>query len=127
MDSLNVGIAALDDAHRDMFYLMGDLSEAVQANSVRAAQGLARDFLAKVDAHFAIEDAMMNRMGFPGAAIHQAKHGAARDRVSDLDRALTAENLAAASRILGELENVYFRELLNEDMILARYISASAF
>jgi hemerythrin-like metal-binding protein len=123
MDSLNVGITPIDDAHRDMFYLMGDLSEAIHADAVRAAHGMACDFLGKVDAHFAIEEAMMARVGFPGAAVHQAKHQAARLKVAELERVLAEESLALASHILAELETVYFRELLNEDLILARYIS----
>ncbi|CAA7617679.1 putative Hemerythrin-like, metal-binding protein [Magnetospirillum sp. LM-5] len=126
MDGLNVGVAALDEAHRDMFYLMGDLSEAVHAKSVRAALAMARDFVTKVEGHFKVEGEMMTRLGFPGAAVHQAKHATTRDKVIDLERALSDENLGLASTILGELESVYFRELLNEDMILANYISAQA-
>lgn len=126
MDSMNIGIAPLDDAHRDMFYLMGDLSEAVHAHAVGPALSMAVDFLRRLDVHFHFENEMMARLGFPGADAHRAKHDATRAQVASLEQALRDDNISRASWLLGELESRYFRELLNEDMVLARYAATAA-
>jgi len=69
---------------------------------------------------------MMARLGFPGADAHRAKHDATRAQVASLEQALRDDNISRASWLLGELESRYFRELLNEDMVLARYAATAA-
>jgi hemerythrin-like metal-binding protein len=78
--SMSVGLPELDEQHREFIAVLNDLhdtlmegtfSEVVQARD-RTLEGMER----YVDAHFASEEAYMERIGYAGLAGHRALHEA---------------------------------------------------
>jgi hemerythrin-like metal-binding protein len=127
LNSMNIGNDHLDGEHRRMFDLMGDLAAALQRGAFQAAHDLAVTFLAQIDQHFRFEDELMRRSGYPGVVSHTAKHAQARAQVVALGAALTPpRDIGRADRILDSLEGGYFRALLIEDMLLARFVEGQS-
>jgi len=79
--SLAVGIAAVDDQHRELFRRVDSLLEAtVDGNSAEATRMLG--FLAEyVEFHFAAEEALMRDHRYPGLEAHLAEHMYLRNQV----------------------------------------------
>ncbi len=72
--ALEVGDAAIDGQHRELFSRLGALVEAM-SRADRAEIGRLFDFLGSyVAAHFAAEERLMAEAAFPGLGVHRAAH-----------------------------------------------------
>ncbi|WP_255360612.1 bacteriohemerythrin [Magnetospirillum sp. XM-1] len=101
-DSLSVGVPTLDEHHRHLFSLLARIAAMVEEG------GLTLDGLGTVFAelnsyiayHFAEEEAMMERAGFPFLELHRHSHQTIAMRVADMAAALTAAGMENAARDL---------------------------
>jgi len=80
--ALSVGIAAVDEQHRELFRRVDALLQATtDGNPVEATRMLG--FLAEyVEFHFAAEEALMRDHGYPGIEAHLAEHVHLRNQVA---------------------------------------------
>ncbi|ARJ67408.1 hemerythrin [Magnetospirillum sp. ME-1] len=101
-DSLSVGVPKLDEHHRHLFSLLARIAAMVEE------RGLSLDALGSVFAelnsyiayHFAEEEAMMERAGFPFLELHRHSHQTIAMRVADMAAALTADDMENTARDL---------------------------
>jgi len=74
-DDLSVGVDLLDDHHKRLFELLGDLYRAVQAGGSEEAVGKVLDELtAYTEYHFAEEEKMLEKAGYPRLEAHRKVH-----------------------------------------------------
>ncbi len=88
-DNLAVGVEEIDEQHREIFARFDKLSLACQEQHGGDVVKELIDFLHEyVEKHFAAEEALMQKLAYPGLAVQLEQHAAFR---KDLD-ALTVEN-----------------------------------
>ncbi len=100
-ESLSVGNPTLDAHHQHLFDLLGQIARM-------GAGGLALDSIQAVFAdlnnyiayHFAEEEAMMEKAGFPFLDLHKHSHQTIAMRVADMSAILSVANI---ERVTGEL------------------------
>jgi hemerythrin len=74
---LAVGIGTIDGQHRELFDRITKLVDAIKASTCKYTIGGTLDFLEEyVVQHFADEQAMMLKYGYPGYEAHKAQHEA---------------------------------------------------
>jgi hemerythrin len=69
-----VGVRELDDEHRELFNLVGEAGNAIEARDYSRYRVLSGRFVDGLERHFAKEEAFLIRIGFPAAQRHQAYH-----------------------------------------------------
>ena len=73
--SLAIGVDPIDAQHRELFHRIDRLLEASRLHTTAREVGSLLDFLASyVREHFQTEEALMEAIGYPGAAEHRAEH-----------------------------------------------------
>ncbi|PLY05826.1 MAG: hemerythrin, partial [Desulfuromonas sp.] len=94
-DTLCVGHPAIDAQHREIFTRFGTLLEA--CNQGRASESL-RELFAFLDdyvqEHFAIEEELMSRYGYPQRDAHLAEHGEFVRHLADLKQELETSGIS---------------------------------
>jgi hemerythrin len=84
-DDLSVGVDLLDDHHKRLFELLGDLYRAVQAGGSEDAVGKVLDELtAYTEYHFAEEEKMLEQAGYPSLEAHRKVHKALTKQVKGM-------------------------------------------
>lgn len=74
-EAMAVGVGEIDSQHRELFRRIAALSAAAAAGDARTEAGRCVPFLAKyVVDHFAMEEGLMDRHGYPGASLHKVQH-----------------------------------------------------
>jgi hemerythrin len=74
--NLDLGLADLDLAHRQLDEMMQVALEAVRRGSAPAVEAILVSYEEASRAHFVLEEAMMRESRFGGAEAHQAAHAA---------------------------------------------------
>ena len=73
--ALAVGIASIDNQHKELFRKLAGLAQAMCGGDTEAEVGRLVPFLARyVVDHFATEEGLMNRYAYPAAASHKLQH-----------------------------------------------------
>ena len=84
-EQYSVNVAALDKQHRQLFDTINELDKALKNGDGNSAVGLALSRLADYSlVHFAAEESLMERHGFPGLPTHRAEHDAFRKKIAAL-------------------------------------------
>jgi hemerythrin len=74
-ESYSVGVASIDDEHRELFDAVRNLESAIVRNAEAAETGPLLLKLAEATArHFQDEEAIMRKAKYPGMALHVANH-----------------------------------------------------
>lgn len=88
---LATGVAGIDQQHRELFQHFDRFQQACRQGQGRERLAELLGFLNEyVDVHFADEEALMSRIGFPQAAEHAAAHAAFRRKMAGLAAFLDA-------------------------------------
>lgn len=124
--NMSLGIAALDADHRHLIDLLNRLHFMFLAGDENAAVGDVLDeLLAYTRRHFAREEAVMRRTGYPGFQRHRQQHRELADRLAvfraRFDAAPDQFDMAAFYDFLSEWLLVH---VLDEDMKLKPYVAA---
>lgn len=119
---MNLGIPRLDEDHRQMFEMLTELASNVEHANLSGARVLVDEFAKVVRAHFAMEEAGMMRLGYPGIDAHTAEHDRSRAALAQLEQSIQRGDLARASEVMGDYLGHYFRGLLREDNLLAKFL-----
>lgn len=95
-DDLSVGLASVDDQHKQLFAIANDLLEAVESGKGEAVLKETFDHLkAYAEFHFKEEEAFMKEVGYPGISAHTAEHALLLMRVNTLWRLIQkGENIS---------------------------------
>ena len=117
------GIPAIDCQHQSLIKALRCLHEAVSDGSVQAEAGVVLDFLEKyARIHFADEETLMQRAGFPDLSAHRAEHRGFQLRLHEL-RAHYQEDARGVSQESSLRLFDGFREhILVQDKAFAEYL-----
>ncbi len=121
-DSLSVGIASMDDTHREFIDIINRLGQATDDQF----PALFRTLLEHTQQHFQNEDIAMEKSGFPPKFIHRNEHFRILDELKQL--ASTIENgdiSAARSFVCRYLPEWFPIHAATMDRALACHLKAS--
>jgi hemerythrin-like metal-binding protein len=118
-----LGIPSLDSEHRSLMNLVNELSEAVaqDCDCEQARQKMEKilDFAAD---HFAHEEDLMRRHGFPGVQQHTADHEKLLREATNLMETLSPEHSNRALLITAFFTDFTENHILHEDRAISQYL-----
>lgn len=121
--ALATGHGAIDEEHRSLVASVGRLQAAVAAGQGRAEVEGTLTFLRDyVVSHFAREETLMLRHGFPGASAHLVAHADLVLGLSDLLAGFRAGRTEVTGEVAAFLEVCMLRHIAGPDQDLGRYL-----
>jgi len=73
-DKFSVHVKKIDNQHKHFIAIMDKLFEAIQVDEEDAVSKIIDELAAYTDLHFATEEALFDKLKFPGADEHKAEH-----------------------------------------------------
>jgi hemerythrin len=121
-----VGFPPIDEDHHEIAVALRRLVDAVKADDAAQCAALAGALIERTVAHFALEERLMEEIGFPFFARHKLAHDAflaeAQRRLEELSaKGLTIDCL----RWTAETMEWFRSHVLTEDMALGRALVAA--
>lgn len=126
-DSLLIGVEAIDSQHRSLFEKLKDIERATAAGD---GHRIAEDIIAFMDTyvaeHFEMEEALMERVGYPDLEEHRRQHQLFIDKSIEFELDKHIGDVSLPKSML-----TFFSEWLVEhvsvvDKRIAAYIQAKA-
>jgi hemerythrin len=119
-----INVQVLDAQHRRLAMLVGQLAEQLAANNVTdAAEETLTELLRVTRLHFATEEELMLKYGFPGYAEHRAEH---KSLLLELERLLAVERAAPdpeSDATTDIAEHWVVQHLLSQDAELGAFLN----
>jgi hemerythrin len=126
-EEMSVGVPALDADYRGIIRIINMLQGADKENAGKFADAALDRLVAYCDCHFAREEQVMIRCGFPGLEFHRGEHEGFTRFVSGLRERYTRQ---ADTSIIDELHDYLTRwlchHILIQDMAYKPYVLAAA-
>ena len=113
-----IGVAEIDDEHKRLFELIGEIDSAVKSNtdSVSTAMALLNELKQYAVTHFAHEEAYMESINYKNMFIQKVQHDKFREKINDMNLEHLDENTEdTLSDILTYLTNWLVNHILEHD------------
>ena len=125
-DSYSVGVASIDDQHRQLFEILNKLDEAIEkSRGQRVLTQVLREMVGYTQEHFAFEEKLMAEAGYPGLQAHQAKHRRIIQKVERFDYELNIEGRRISREVRDFLQQWLVSHIAEEDMAYAGALSGA--
>lgn len=124
-EDLAVGVAKIDQQHRELFRRFDDILEACRQGHGRSRLIELHDFLAEyVETHFEDEEALMRSKGYPQLDEHLAQHAKFRTQMESLSAILAVQGPSIALLVeTNQRVMAWLREHIRKtDRALAAYL-----
>jgi hemerythrin len=126
-DKLSVSVDILDEDHKRLVEMMNELYDAIQnGHSKDVAINIFDRLTDYTHYHFAHEEALFARTGYPEAARHKQEHDAMVARVDDLRERLHDGMVPSLSlEVMNDLKDWLFDHEMTWDRRYAPYLNAA--
>jgi hemerythrin-like metal-binding protein len=122
-DELSVSIPLIDKQHKILIRAINLLAMAVQHNSSRELMQeifvTLRDY---TDTHFAYEEELFDRFGYPGTAEHKAQHRGLLNKVVELEQRWKTGQAEIGPEVLKFLVDWLRNHILGSDMKYSSFL-----
>jgi hemerythrin-like metal-binding protein len=122
-DVMSVGVASMDHQHKQLFQLINQLYEAMQAGK---GDQLIQDILMKLSGytrtHFAAEEEILRKIRYPGLNSQIALHKAFVDKVGQMTRDVKGGKKIATVSLATFLKDWLVTHIQKEDRQYGLYI-----
>lgn len=120
----NTGIPDIDEDHRKLVGLLNGLYRAMRAGETNEPlRGLLDELLDYTRGHFAREESLMSRHGFPGYVAHKLEHEQLRRKVEELQGELDKGRISLSIEIFQFLRNWLSNHILDVDQRYAPFLA----
>ncbi len=122
--SFELACEIIDRDHRKLIDMVNAMVDAMAAGRAAECADLAPDFVSFAKQHFAREEALLSKVGYPGAKNHQEYHRSLDDKMDTiLSLAESAGDNALARESL-EKELVFFLmdDIINADLEFKAFV-----
>lgn len=124
-ESYSVGINEIDVQHQQLFATAEQLHQAMKS---READNILRDVFGRLVkytmAHFAAEERLMSKHGFPSCEQHRAEHQKLTARVSDMKQRFDRGEIALSAELLTFLRDWLHHHINGTDKGYTAYLHA---
>jgi len=112
----SVGIAAVDDEHREMIHLINSVYAELDESADRdAIERCLEDIHSTIALHFALEERIMRERGFAEYEEHKEDHEELLDEIRDLMDAFADDRTGGAKRLEQRLSDWFGRHFATFD------------
>lgn len=120
-----IGIAAIDDQHREIIERVNRISDAVDRGTRHdAVQEMMDDLILFACEHFALEERLMTEYGFPDLEDHIAEHLGLVQQLNNLRNALRTPNPTKAALVSAFITDWAELHILQSDKEFADFLAA---
>jgi hemerythrin len=125
-DSLSVGVAAMDDEHRQFIARVNELNSAIiEAEDKGAVERSMNLMLAQAADHFRHEEELLDEWKFPQAAEHKARHAELAALFGRVMQEFRETDISYVWALKGlRLKQLLVEHLLREDMAYRDFMRA---
>jgi len=121
--SVNIGI--IDAQHKNLVSILGELHEAMAAGKGKEKLGPVLSNLIKyTQAHFATEERLMEKHGYPEYGAHKAEHENLTGTVMDFHRRFLSNEVAMTVEVMEFLANWLFKHIKGSDKRYGPFLNA---
>lgn len=123
---LSVGVAEMDDEHRQFIARVNELNKAIVEIEDKATVARAMDLMLREAArHFTHEQQLLALWNYPEAAAHAAKHAALTAQFERVVKEFAETDISFVWALKGlRLKQLLVEHLLNEDMKYRDFLRA---
>jgi len=122
-DKLSVGVISVDEQHTVLFSLINDLHAAMMKGQARAIVGeLLNRLLAYTRNHFSQEEAMLEKVRYPGLPAHRLLHRDLTQKVEDYVARHAKGDLTLSMQLADFLSDWLKTHILNTDQTYGRWL-----
>lgn len=123
-DEFKVGVASVDHEHEEMIALINDLhGEIAQDADKETVMGFLGEILAKISAHFALEEQTMRERRYDQYKAHKADHEHLLDEIRDImDRYESGANIDYEETLAAELRDWFGNHFKTKDARLHKML-----
>lgn len=119
-DEYAIGIPELDDQHKTLIEFLTDFELAFEGNAHwNTVQPLIVRTRAFVKFHFAVEESLMQIVGYPASAAHRAEHQHVLQQLEALEQRVLRREMK--DEVLPQISAWLFRHIIDSDKPFARY------
>jgi hemerythrin len=125
--NLSVGIDEMDQQHRKLISLVNQFHDALKAGKGdEAAKGILVQLVQYTHTHFAAEEQLQARYGYPELAAHKKLHAALLAQVNQMVDKIKAGKMVSPVIIANFLKEWLTNHILGTDKLYGSFITASA-
>lgn len=125
-DEFSVGVEEIDREHKRLLAVLNNLHDAVQAGGAREVLGKVMDeLLLYVAYHFAHEEELFLRTGYPGFERHRLQHRALTITVKEIyEDFQLSDSEALPGQVLLFLKHWLYDHIMGSDRAFGMYFNA---
>ncbi|MDA1101777.1 MAG: hemerythrin domain-containing protein [Proteobacteria bacterium] len=116
--SFEIEVEMIDSDHRRLLDIINEITQAIDDKREAECARLVPDFVALAKRHFAREEALLAKNGYPGVEKHRKHHASLEDKMNTMlalaERVV--ESAAARDELKKELIFFLMDDVINEDM-----------
>lgn len=115
-DAFSVNVPAMDNQHKRLVNMVNQLYSAMQSGKgdLMVRQVL-EQLVMYTKTHFAAEEDLMRKVGFPGLQTHQAEHRDMTDKAQQMINSLKAGKMVATVSLASFLKEWLINHIQKED------------
>lgn len=121
----SVNVWEMDEQHKKLIKMLDDLFEAMLTGKGRETLGkVLAGLISYTKIHFAAEEELMKKHGFPEYPSHKKEHDALTQKVLDLDKRFRTSSVSITVETGNFLKDWLTRHILNRDKKYGLYLNA---
>lgn len=122
-DKFSVGVKSVDEQHSVLFKCINNLHEAMMKGQARQIVGdLLRTLLTYTEKHFAAEEAMLEKVSYPGLFQHRILHRSLTRQVQDYIDQQAKGDITLGSQLSRFLSDWLTTHIQKTDMEYGRWL-----
>ena len=124
-ETYSVQVTHIDQQHQTLFNTINELHEALRAGHGKDVVGkILQRLIDYTASHFAAEEAMLERNGYPELAAHRAAHHALVAQVLKFQKDFAAGNTGMAVQLMQFLQKWLSEHIQNTDKKYGAFLNA---
>lgn len=117
------GVPEIDDDHLKLFVFADSIHEGLVKRDSSLTRRQIEEFIARCKRHFAVEEAVLVRAGFPGLEAHKAYHASLLARANELRQICDVEiDFDKANACYEEVVSFLIDDVLRGDVAFNSYL-----
>ncbi len=125
--NLSVGIEEMDQQHRKLISLINQFHDALKAgNGDQIAAGILVQLVQYTQTHFAAEEKLMARYGYPEFPNHKKLHTVLVEQVGHMAEKIKSGKMVSPVSIASFLKDWLSQHILGADKLYGQFITVSA-
>ena len=122
--SFEIEVELIDNDHRRLVEIINEITQAIDDDQPEECARLVPDFVAFTKRHFAREEALLEKNGYPQVDKHRRHHASLDDKMKTMEALAlnVVDSPAARDTLRKELVFVLMDDVINEDMDFKNFL-----